>query len=165
MKNKLNLRFATPNDISIVFQFILELSRFEQLEHEVIGTQEKLRESLFGKQPECEVILAFLDEKPVGFALFFHNYSTFLTRKGLYLEDLYVTPEARGSGVGKALLQYLAKITIDRNCGRMEWWVLDWNTKAIDFYKQLKAEPMDEWTVFRLTGKNLEDLAQQPSSE
>lgn len=129
------------------------------MSNQVIATEDQLRESIFGERPECEVVLAFWDNAPVGFALFFHNYSTFLSRKGLYLEDLYVSPAARGKGVGKALLQHLAQIALARGCGRFEWWVLDWNQKAIDFYKSIGAKPMDEWTVFRVDGQGLRDLA------
>ncbi len=155
----LSIRFAEPKDTPLILSFIKELADFEGLSHEVKASEEQLKKSLFGEKPECEVILAYWDNQPVGFALFFHNYSTFLSRKGLYLEDLYVSPQVRGQGVGKALLQHLAKIAVERGCGRFEWWVLDWNQKAIAFYKSIGAKPMDEWTVFRVDGKNLSDLA------
>ncbi len=161
-KPSLEIRFAQPHDVANIYRFILELARFEKLEHEVCGTELDLHNSLFGEKPTCEAVLARLDDQPVGFALFFHNYSTFLARKGLYLEDLYVSPEARGFGVGKALLKFLAKTAVDRGCGRFEWWVLDWNVKAIEFYKSLGAEPMDQWTVFRVDGASLTQLAQTP---
>lgn len=160
MKNQeLNLRFAVKSDLPLILTFIKELAEFEKLSHELRTTEEQLDRSIFGERPECEVVLAFQGDRAIGFALFFHNYSTFLSRKGLYLEDLYVRPEARGLGVGKALLKFLAKIAIERGCGRFEWWVLDWNQKAIDFYKSLGAKPMDEWTVFRVDGQKLLDLA------
>ena len=159
MTPKINLRFAQPEDTSTIIGLIRELAKFEKLEHEFVGTEESLKKSLFSDRPECEAVLAFKDKTPIGFALFFHNYSTFLTKKGLYLEDLYVTPEARGLGVGKFLLQFLAKVALERDCGRMEWWVLDWNKNAIEFYHKLGAEPMDEWTVFRLSGESLKQLS------
>ena len=153
------IRFAKPTDVASIYRFVIELANFEKLEHEVVGSEQELRKSMFGKNPACEAVIAVVDDKPVGFALFFHNYSTFLTRKGLYLEDLYVTPEARGLGIGKALLQFLSKTAIERGCGRFEWWVLDWNHKAIEFYKSMGAKPMDEWTVYRVDGKALTKLA------
>jgi GNAT superfamily N-acetyltransferase len=159
MKTPMEIRFAKPEDTPTILRFVRELAAFEKLEHEMVGTEALLHEDLFGAKPMCEVILAFDGETPVGFALFFHNYSTFLTRKGLYLEDLYVTPSARGTGLGKQLLQFLAKIAVERGCGRMEWWVLDWNQRAIEFYKSLGAQPMDEWTVFRLDQQEFTDLA------
>lgn len=157
--NELVIKSATEDDVPLILSFIQELAAYEKLSHEVVSTEEKLRTSLFGKHPYAEVILGYINEKPISFALFFHNYSTFLAQPGLYLEDLYVKPEARGQGIGKKMLVYLAKIAKERNCGRLEWWVLDWNKKAIDFYQRLGAKPMDEWTVFRVTGKALDDLA------
>ena len=124
-----------------------------------MATEGKLRDSLFSERPAAEVIIASLDSEPMGFALFFHNYSTFLAQRGIYLEDLFVRPAARGKGVGYALLSELARIAIERNCGRLEWAVLDWNELAIDFYKRIGARPLDDWTVFRLTGDSLEHLA------
>ncbi|GHF22886.1 N-acetyltransferase [Kordiimonas sediminis] len=153
------IRPATIDDTGLIFQFIMDLATYENLEKEVVATEATLRESLFGDTPQAEVLIAEHQGKPVGFALFFHNFSTFLGRRGLYLEDLFVIPEARGIGAGKALLSALAKIARERGCGRMEWWVLDWNKPSIDFYKSLGAVPMDEWTVFRLTGDDLNRLA------
>lgn len=153
------MRAATEEDVPLILNFIKELAEYEKLSHEVIATGDALRETLFGQTQYAEVILGFENDAPVGFALFFHNYSTFLGRPGLYLEDLYVRPQARGKGFGRAMLQKLARIAKERNCGRLEWWVLDWNEPAIAFYKKLGAEPMDDWTVFRLTGEALENLA------
>ena len=124
-----------------------------------IATEEKLRDTLFTTQPAAEVLFARIDGRPVGFCLFFHNYSTFLAQPGIYLEDLFVKPEARGKGVGFALLSELARLAVERNCGRLEWAVLDWNQLAIDFYKRIGAQPMNEWTTFRLSGDALETLA------
>ena len=124
-----------------------------------MATEEVLRESLFGDRRNAEVILAYWQNQPVGFALFFHNFSTFLGRPGLYLEDLYIVPEARGKGFGKTMMIYLAKLAKERNCGRFEWWVLDWNAPALEFYRSLGAIPMSEWTVQRLTGEALDRLA------
>lgn len=163
MKNEhhfdFKIRFATISDASLVLQFIKELAEYEQLLHEVVATEELLQETLFSAQSHAEVILGFLDDKPVSFSLFFHNFSTFLGKPGIYLEDLYVKPEARGQGIGKMMLAYLAKLAKDRNCGRLEWWVLDWNETAIDFYKSIGARAMDEWTVYRVTERALVDLA------
>ncbi|MDF1678060.1 MAG: GNAT family N-acetyltransferase [Legionellaceae bacterium] len=159
MNDNIKIKFATINDIPLILQFIKELAEYEQLLHEVVATEELLEETLFGDQSHAEVIIGFLDEKPVGFALFFHNFSTFLGRPGIYLEDLYVKPEARGQGVGKIMLAYLAQLAKDRKCGRLEWWVLDWNETAINFYKSLEAKAMDEWTVYRVTGEALDKLA------
>jgi GNAT superfamily N-acetyltransferase len=124
-----------------------------------VATEDKLRDTLFSERPSAEVIIASIDREPMGFALFFHNYSTFLAQRGIYLEDLFVRPSARGKGVGHALLSELARIALERNCGRLEWAVLDWNELAIDFYKRIGARPLDDWTVFRLTGDALEQLA------
>lgn len=157
----LTIRFATIADVPLILQFIKELAEYEQLLHEVVATEETLRNSLFGPQAHAEVIIGSWDDKPVGFALFFHNFSTFLGKPGIYLEDLYVKPEARGLGVGKKMLAYLAKLAKDRQCGRLEWWVLDWNETAIAFYESLGAVAMDEWTVYRVTDKALTDLANQ----
>src|SRR5690606_17967530 len=140
------------------------LAEYEHLAHECIATEADLTRSLFGERPDAEVILAYADDEPAGFALFFHNYSTFLARKGLYLEDLFVLPEHRGKGIGLALLRELARIAVERNCGRMEWAVLDWNQPAIDFYERLGARAMDEWKVYRLTGDSLKNLAATATS-
>lgn len=150
---------AEEKDIPLILEFIQGLAEYERLRESCVATEEKLRDTLFSARPDAEVIIARLDGAPVGFALFFHNYSTFLAQRGMYLEDLFVKPEARGKGIGYALLSELARIAIDRNCGRLEWAVLDWNDLAIDFYRRIGAKPMDEWTVFRLTGGPLEKLA------
>ncbi|MEW6638452.1 MAG: GNAT family N-acetyltransferase [Actinomycetota bacterium] len=155
----LEIRAATAGDVPLILAFIRELADYERLSHEVVATEEILRESLFGERRVAEVALAHLGTKPAGFALFFHNFSTFLGRPGLYLEDLYVRPEFRGEGVGKALLTHLARLATERGCGRLEWWVLDWNEPAIRFYRRLGAVPMDDWTVYRLSGDALKALA------
>lgn len=159
--SKLEIREATIADVPLILQFIRELAEYEKLLHEVVATEEILRETLFGEKPSAEVMIGYADKKPAGFALFFHNFSTFLGRPGIYLEDLYVKPEFRGKGFGQQLLAYLAKLAKERNCGRLEWWVLDWNEAAIKFYKNLGAIPMDEWTVFRVTGEALDELAKK----
>jgi GNAT superfamily N-acetyltransferase len=153
------IRHATIEHVPLILSFIRELAEYEGLLHEVAATEEQVRATLFGGKPDAEVVIAYDAAQPVGFALFFHNYSTFLAQRGLYLEDLYVKPEARGKGVGKELLQYLARLAVDRGCGRMEWWVLDRNVPAIQFYKSLGAQPMDEWTVFRLNKDDIERIA------
>jgi GNAT superfamily N-acetyltransferase len=150
---------ATEADVKTILQFIRDLAIYEKLEHEVVATEESLRASLFGEKRFAEVILAEDAGERVGFALFFHNYSTFLAKPGIYLEDLFVKPERRGKGYGKALLAYLAKLAVERGCGRLEWSVLDWNTPAIDFYRSIGAEPMSEWTVQRMTGEVLKKFA------
>lgn len=155
----LEIRFAEPGDCQLVLEFIRELAEYEGLAQEVVASKDILDRSLFGPRPAAEVVLAILDGDAVGFAVFFHNFSTFLGQAGLYLEDLFVRPPARGKGVGRSILQYLARLAVDRGCGRMEWWVLDWNKTAIDFYDKLGAEAMDEWTVYRLSGDELERLA------
>jgi GNAT superfamily N-acetyltransferase len=157
---ELALRPAAMEDIPIVLQLIRDLATYERAPQDVTATEEQLRRVLFGPKPSAEVVLAFEGEEPVGFAVFFHNFSTWLGRPGLYLEDLFVKPDKRGRGYGRALLQHLAKIARDRGCGRMEWAVLDWNDPAIQFYRKLGAKPMDEWTVFRLTTDGIEKLAQ-----
>ncbi|TME97756.1 MAG: GNAT family N-acetyltransferase [Chloroflexi bacterium] len=157
----ISIRPATPNDVPTVASLIRALSQYEKLAHEVTMTEDKLRLSMFGPRPYAEALLAEEDGTPVGFALFFHNYSTFLAQPGLYLEDLYVLESHRGKGIGKALLVHLAKIAVERNCGRMEWAVLDWNVDAIGFYEKLGAKPNSEWTVYRLTGDSLNGLAGQ----
>ena len=153
------IRFAEPADIPSLLGFIRELAAYENLEDQVVATEDLLREWLFEKQ-KAEVLLAVLDGKPVGSALFFHNFSTFLGRAGIYLEDLYVQPAYRGRGYGKALLQKLARITVERGCGRLEWACLDWNQPSIDFYRSLGAVSMDGWTTYRLTGDTLQKLAE-----
>ncbi len=158
-----NIKSATIEDVPLILTFIKELAEFEKLLHEVTATEAILRETLFGDNPKAEVIIAYYGNNPIGFALFFHNFSTFLGKPGIYLEDLYVKPEVRGRGVGKKMLQYLAQLTLERNCGRLEWWVLDWNQQAIDFYRSIGAIAMDEWTVQRVTGDALKKLAQAES--
>jgi len=155
------IRPATPNDIPLVLQFIRDLAEYEKLPHEVVATEERIQKALFGPRPYAEVVFACVENKEVGFALFFHNFSTFLGLPGIYLEDLFVRPAARGHGVGRQLLQYLAQLTRDRGCGRLEWAVLDWNESAIGFYRGLGAKLMDAWKIFRLTGEALERLASE----
>jgi GNAT superfamily N-acetyltransferase len=153
------VRTATVDDVPLILSMIRELAEFERSLHEVLATEEKLRESLFTEQPAVFCHIAEVVGQPVGYALWFPNFSTWLGKHGLYLEDLYVRPEARGCGVGTALLRELAGICLDRGYGRLEWWVLDWNEKAIAFYRSIDAVPMDEWTVQRLTGDALRALA------
>ena len=155
----LQIQPAREADVAQILRFIRELARYERLEHEVIATEADLRAALFGERPFAEALLARLDDAPVGFALFFHNFSTFTGRPGLYLEDLYVTPPARGRGIGRQLLRHLATVAIERRCARVDWAVLDWNTSAIAFYRSLGAQPLEDWRVFRLTGAPLEQLA------
>lgn len=143
----------------LVLAFIRKLAEYEKLSHQVVATESLLCESLFGSRRVAEVVLAYLAGQPVGFALFFHNFSTFVGRPGIYLEDLFVEPAHRGKGVGKALLIHVAKLAVERGCGRFEWAVLDWNTPAIDFYRSLGAVPLDDWTLFRLTGDALHRVA------
>ncbi|WP_022820056.1 GNAT family N-acetyltransferase [Fusobacterium russii] len=154
----MKFRFAEEKDISKIFYFIKALADYEKLLNEVVATEDILREQIFEKK-RAEVIFLMEEEKEVGFALFFHNFSTFLGRAGLYLEDLFVLPEYRGKGYGKALFKELARVAVERGCGRLEWWCLDWNKSSIDFYLSLGAKPMDEWTVYRLTGDTLKNLA------
>ncbi len=149
---------AAESDVPLILRFIKGLAEYERLADQVAATEDGLRASLFGPNPAAEVVIAYSGSEPVGFALFFHNYSTFLGQRGVYLEDLFVLPEWRGRGAGRALLSYLARVSIDRNCGRLEWAVLDWNEPAIGFYKSLGAQPMHDWTVFRLTGDELASL-------
>jgi GNAT superfamily N-acetyltransferase len=155
----LTIRPATRTDLPLIAQFIRDLAEYEKLAHEVRFDDVVLGERLFGTRPYAEVLIGEIDGMPQGFALFFHNFSTFEGKPGIYLEDLFVRPEARGSGLGKALLQRLAQLAIERDCARLEWWVLDWNEPSIGFYKSLGAKPMDEWTVFRVDGDALADLA------
>lgn len=154
------IKFATVDDVSLILKFIRELAEYENLLHEVVATEALLKRKLFGKKKYAEVILAYADNQPVGFALFFHNFSTFLGKPGIYLEDLYVISKMRGYGIAKRMLAFLARITLERDCGRLEWWVLDWNKAALDFYKKIGAKPMDEWTVQRVMGEDLTKLAQ-----
>lgn len=159
MAESLRLRVATETDCGIVLAFISELAEYEKLSHEVKTDVALLRRHLFGERRVAEVIIADYDSRPVGFALFFHNFSTFLGRPGIYLEDLYVQPTYRGRGIGASLLKYLAKLAVERDCGRLEWSVLNWNQPAIGFYTRMGAVPMDEWTAYRLTGKALQAAA------
>jgi GNAT superfamily N-acetyltransferase len=159
---RLRIEPALRSETPIILSLIKELAEYEKLLHDVIATEEVLEETLFGDHPFAEVVLARFDGAPVGYALFFHSFSTFVGRPGLYLEDVYVRPTMRGKGIGKALLVYLAALAVERKCGRFEWSVLNWNEPSIGFYKSLGAEPMDEWTVYRLAGKSLTHLAQTP---
>ena len=154
------IRPAEIADVPVILQLIRDLATYERAPGDVTATEEQLRNVLFGARPAAEVVIGFEKETPVGFAVFFHNFSTWLGRPGLYLEDLFVKPEKRGRGYGRALLVHLAKIARERDCGRMEWAVLDWNEPAIQFYGKLGAKPMDEWTVFRLTSEGISGLAQ-----
>jgi len=158
-KGRLAITRATLEDVPLILTFIKELAEYERAPKAVIASEATLREQLFGERPSAEVLLASWDGTPVGFAVFFHNYSTWTGRRGLYLEDLFVRPAQRGLGVGKALLIELAKLAVERECVRMEWAVLDWNEPAIGFYKSLGAAPMTEWTVFRLVDEPLRQLA------
>lgn len=159
MKKELTFRYAQRNDTPLILQFIRELAAYEKMLDEVVADEKTLEEWIFD-QEKAEVIFAVVDEKEIGFALFFHNFSTFLGRAGIYLEDLFVKPEYRGNGYGKAILKQLASIAVERKCGRLEWWCLDWNQPSIDFYLSLGAEPMSDWTVYRITGDTLANLAE-----
>ena len=161
MTEQITIRPAGEHEAGVILRFIRDLARYERLEHEVVATEESLREALFGARPYAEVVFACLNGEPVGFALFFHNFSTFLGRAGIYLEDLYVRPEARGHGVGRRLLTWLAATAVGRGCGRLEWAVLDWNEPSIRFYRNLGAVPLNEWTTFRVTGPALKQLAER----
>ena len=152
------IRFATEKDTDLILEFIKGLAEYEKMADEVVATTEILKEWIFEKR-KAEVIFAVENGKEVGFALFFHNFSTFLGRSGIYLEDLFVLPEYRGKGHGKALLKELAKITVERDCGRLEWCCLDWNKPSIDFYLSLGAKPLDDWTIYRMTGDELNNFA------
>jgi GNAT superfamily N-acetyltransferase len=153
------IRAATPADVPVILAFIRELAAFEREPDAVHATESMLSEALFGDRPAAEAVIAQVDGAPAGFALFFHNFSTWTGRRGLYLEDLYVTPAVRGQGLGRALLTHLAGIAIDRDCGRFEWSVLDWNAPAIALYRAIGAEPLDDWTIQRVTGDALVRLA------
>jgi GNAT superfamily N-acetyltransferase len=159
MSEAITIRAAGAGDVTVILQFIRDLAKYEHLEHQVVATEEMLREALFGSRPYAEVVLACLNGEPVGFALFFHNFSTFLGRAGVYLEDLYVRPEARGHGVGRRLLTWLAATAVSRGCGRLEWAVLDWNEPSIGLYRNLGAVALDDWTTYRVTGPALTQLA------
>jgi GNAT superfamily N-acetyltransferase len=160
MTEAITIRPATEHDVPLISAFIRDLAVYEHLEHEMVATDAGLRKTLFGERRYAEVVFACVDGAPVGFALVFHNYSTFLAKPGIYLEDLFVRPEARGRGIGKRLLAWLAQTTVERDCGRLEWAVLDWNEPSIGFYRSLGAVLKDEWQIFRLTGDALNTLAQ-----
>jgi GNAT superfamily N-acetyltransferase len=156
---ELEIRAATEDDVPLILSLIKELAGYERLSHEAVATEETLRASLFGERQVAETLLAHLGDDPAGFALFFYNFSTFLDRPGIYLEDLYVRPEYRGAGVGRVLLVHLAGLARHRDCGRLEWSILDWNEPAIGFYESIGASPVSGWTVYRVTGRALEELA------
>lgn len=164
MDTPARFRFAEREDTPLVLEFIIELARYEKLEDQVVADVETLERELFD-EGGAQVLIAEVDGQPVGFALFFHNFSTFLGRRGLYLEDLYVRPAWRGRGIGRALLARLARIACERGCGRLEWWCLDWNESSIGFYRSLGAEAMDEWTVYRIAGDTLRHLAHESAPE
>lgn len=156
--DEFSFRFAEEKDMGLILEFIRELADYEKMLDEVVAREEVLREWIFNKKT-AEVIFVMEDSVEVGFALFFHNFSTFLGKAGIYLEDLYVKPEYRGKGYGKALIKKLAEIAVERGCGRLEWWCLDWNKSSIDFYLSIGAEPMEDWTVYRIAGDVLNNLA------
>jgi GNAT superfamily N-acetyltransferase len=153
------IRPATKADVPVILSFVRKLADYERLSHEVVATEKLLRETLFGRRRTAEVAIGYYKREPVGFVLFFHNYSTFLGRAGIYIEDLFVDEAYRRRGFGRALLAYVTTLAVERDCGRLEWSVLDWNEPAINFYKKLGAAPMSEWTVFRVTGESLQKLA------
>jgi len=157
---EIEIRPATPDDVPLILKLIQELADYENLAHEVVASAADLHAALFGERPVVEAVIARVDGEPAGYALFFPNFSTFLGRPGLYLEDLYVRPAARGVGAGRRMLEHLARIAVDRGWGRFEWSVLDWNEPSINFYKRMGAKPMDEWTVFRISGEDLKRLAE-----
>jgi GNAT superfamily N-acetyltransferase len=150
---------ATKADAPLILSLIQALAEYERLGHEVVATEEMIRESLFGDEPHARALIAHAGDVPAGFAIWFSTYSTFLSRPGIYLEDLFVLPAWRGKGIGRALLRHLARLAVERGCGRIEWSVLDWNEEAIRFYRSIGARPMDEWTVYRLTGDAIHRLA------
>lgn len=152
----LRLRTAQPSDVPLILMLIKELAEFEHLSHEVTATEDALQRHLFGPRPYAEVLLAFVADQPAGFALYFHNYSTFLSKPGIYLEDLYVRDQFRGNGTGTALLMAVGRVAAEHGCGRYEWSVLNWNKRAIDFYEKMGAKPMSDWTVYRVSGTALE---------
>ena len=162
MTQTFTIRSATERDVPTILRMITALAEYERLTHAVTATEERLRQTLFGPHPAAEVLMAHAGDTAAGFALFFHNYSTFLGQRGLYLEDLFVVPEWRGQGLGRLLLSRLAAIAVERDCGRLEWSVLDWNAPAIGFYRKLGAVPMEDWTIFRLTGDPLKRLSIRP---
>jgi len=155
----LNIRHARTEDAELIYQFVTELAEYENLSHEVLATEADIRQTLFGLQPRAYCYIAEWEGRPAGFALYFYNYSTFVGRNGIYLEDIYVRPEFRGKGVGKELLARIAAKAVKENCGRLEWAVLDWNQPAINFYESLSARSINGWTTYRLTGRHLKELA------
>ena len=159
-KSKLKIVAATKKDVSLILAFIKELAEFEKLSNDVLASEEFLTKTLFGKNPVANVLLAYYGNEPAGFAVYFYNFSTFVGKPGLYLEDVFVKQHFRGKGIGKAIMIRLAQIAVEKDCGRFEWAVLDWNNSAIDFYKKLGAQPMHEWTIFRLAGNTLKKLAE-----
>jgi GNAT superfamily N-acetyltransferase len=159
MPTKITILKAVVADVPLILDLIRGIAEYEKLSHEVIATEDLLREHLFGPRPAAEVLIARTGSRPVGFALYFQNFSTFLGKPGIYLEDLFVLPDCRGKGIGKALLKRVAAVAAERKCGRLEWSVLDWNQPAIDFYKSVGAKPMSEWTVFRMTEDAIDKLA------
>ena len=160
MSTDINIRLATPQDVPTILKFIQGLAEYEKLADQVVATEEKLEQTLFGDKRYAEVVIAEYNQQAAGFALFFHNYSTCLAKPGIYLEDLFVLPDFRGKGLGKVLLSYLAKLAVERDCGRLEWSVLDWNQPAIDFYQAQGATMLHDWRINRVTGENLKALAQ-----
>lgn len=164
MNKTFEIRFANENDTPIILEFIKALAEYEHMSDDVVATPELLREWIFEKK-KAEVIFAVEDGKEVGFALFFHNFSTFLGRAGIYLEDLFVLPEYRGKGYGKALLKYLAQTTVERGCGRLEWCCLDWNKPSIDFYLSVGAKPLDDWTTYRMAGEELKSFSESNTKQ
>ena len=161
MAADIRIEAATASEVPTILRLIRALAEYEKLSDEVVATEDNIRKTLFGDAPEAEAVIAWARDEPVGLAIWFHNYSTFLAQRGLYLEDLFVLPEWRGQGIGKALLVHLAGIAIERGCGRMEWSVLNWNTPAVGFYRSIGAAPMDKWTVYRLAGDALTALARR----
>jgi GNAT superfamily N-acetyltransferase len=157
LRGAFEIRAAVETDVKLILRFIAELGEYEKLGHQVVATEERLRNTLF-RQKMAEVIIGEYEGEPVGFALFFHNYSTFLGQAGIFLEDLYIKPEMRGKGFGKAMLKHLAALAVERDCGRLEWVCLDWNEPSICFYKGLGAEAMDDWTTYRVTGERLREM-------
>ena len=155
----MDVRTATVEDAEVILALIIELAIYEKAEHEVVTTVDEIRESIFGSHSKASALIAEVDNKPVAYAVYFYNYSTWLGKNGIYLEDIYVSPEYRQQGIGKALLQRVSKIAVNQNCGRVEWSVLDWNTPAIEFYESLGAKPQDEWIVYRLSGDELKNFA------
>jgi GNAT superfamily N-acetyltransferase len=157
---KFKIRFAEEKDTKLILDFIKELADYEKLLNEVVATEEILFDSLFVRK-KAEVIIGEYAGEAVGFALFFYNFSTFLGKEGIYLEDLYIKPEMRGKGLGKIMLSFLGRLAVERNCGRLEWWCIDWNKPSIKFYKEMGAKPMDEWTVYRVDDAALKNLANE----